>query len=83
MRVRERSSDIIIPMIWDKRLVGNSKDKVWVFGINKDILKEYKIRVFECRRALLYRWLYLVDRGDFESFLTGNNLPILSFSLGC
>lgn len=83
MRVRERSSGIIIPMMWDKRLVGNSKDKVWVFGVNKSILKEYGIRVFGCKQALLYRWIYLVDREDFESFLAGNNLPLLFFSLGC
>ena len=83
MRVRDGYSRLIIPMIWDKRLVGNSKDKVWIFGVNKDILKEYEIRVFDCRQALLYRWIYLVDRAEFESFLAGNNLPILFFSLGC
>lgn len=81
MRVKDIHSGLIIPMLWDRLI--DHKETVWVVGVNKSILHEYGFKVLNCIQMYWSVWRYEIDRMDFESFLIKNNLPVLSYGMGC
>ena len=81
MKVKHEASGLIMPMVSNKGTRLSNMRTVWVTGVNKSMLKEYNIKMFDCRMVHLSMWIYLVDRADFEGFLTANNLPMLTYTL--
>ncbi len=81
MRVRDERSGMEVPMILIQNIRKAPSGMVWIVGITKSILQDYKIGLLDCLQVHLSMWAYLVNKREFESFLSTNDLPVLSYRL--
>jgi len=82
MRLKVNGRVGYILMLYELYIHRNSIDYVWIVGMNKDMLKQLDIEVFDNHMIHLALWTYKILRRDFEAYLETNKFPELVIRLG-